>query len=171
TPKFDVATIKSNRTGSGSSNLPVLRHGRMTANNVSLLDLLDAAYGFTSLTTRGPDWLNTERFDITAKAPEGVPDTELMPMLQALLGERFKVQVHHERKRMPVYDMTVVNAGVKMSPFDGSHFPAVPPNRGGSMIIGVLTMEDLARKITFSAGRPVIDKTNLPGRYALTLMF
>src|SRR5581483_7170470 len=59
TPKFDVATIKSNRTGSGSSNLPVLRHGRMTANNVSLLDLLDAAYGFTSLTTRGPDWLNT----------------------------------------------------------------------------------------------------------------
>lgn len=72
---------------------------------------------------------------------------------------------------MPVYDMVVANSGVKILPFDGSHFPTVPPNRGGSMIIGALTMEGLARRITIAAGRLVIDKTNLPGRYAMTLTF
>lgn len=81
TPKFEVATVKANRTPSGGSNLPVLRQGRMIATNVSLLDLLDKAWGFTPVTTSGPDWLSTDRFDVTAGAPQDVPDTELMPML------------------------------------------------------------------------------------------
>jgi uncharacterized protein (TIGR03435 family) len=62
----------------------------------------------------GPDFLNTERFDINVKVPKGATKEEYKVMLQNLLTERFKVTLHHEKKEMPVYELVVAKNGPKL---------------------------------------------------------
>jgi uncharacterized protein (TIGR03435 family) len=161
-PAFEVATVKENHSRSGRSSSPWLINGRMTAENATLRMILRAAYGLTALQIEGPSWLDSDRFDLEAKSPPGVPDSELMPMLQSLLKERFQLAAHHETKEMPVFDMVVAKGGLKIAPFDPAHIPPTPPRNGAaSMIIGPMTMSQLAGRITPDAGRPVLDKTGL----------
>jgi len=75
----------------------------MTAHNATLRMILRSAYGLSALQINGPDWMDSDRFDLDAKSPPGVPDSELMPMLQSLLKERFQLAAHRETKEMPVY--------------------------------------------------------------------
>jgi uncharacterized protein (TIGR03435 family) len=133
--------------------------------------LLQAAYDLTGPRIIGPGWLDEDRYDVEAKSPEGVPDSEMMPMLQALLKDRFRVSVHRETRGMPVYEMVVAKDGLKISPFDPTHPPASPRNVGGAVIMGAGTMPQLAKMMSSSAGRPVVDKTGLEGRYGYVLMF
>lgn len=101
-----VSRVRS-RNGKGeplwrrSSSSPWLINGRMTAENATLRMILRAAYGLTALQINGPDWLDSDRFDLEAKSPPGVPDSELMPMLQSLLKERFQLTAHRETKKCP----------------------------------------------------------------------
>ena len=171
-PQFEVATIKPNRSD-GGINFPRLQNGTLTASNVSLLMLLQTAYDLTGSQITGPDWLDTDRFDVAGKSPEAVPDTDLMPMLQALLNDRFGVEAHHEMKEMPVYEMIVAKGGLKISPYKpGAPLPVGPrAERGGAAIMGTGTMAQLAKMMTSSAGRPVLDKTGLDGRYGYVLTF
>jgi uncharacterized protein (TIGR03435 family) len=169
---FEVATVKVNRSGSGGSNLPRLTNGRLSAENVTLKQLLQVAYDLNALQLSGPGWLDSDRFDLAAKSPQGVPDSDLMPMLQSLLKERFQLTLHRENKEMPVYDLIVAKDGLKISVFDPSHIPPTPPRNGAaSMIIGAMTMSQLARNLTPAAGRPVADKTGLEGRYFCAVTF
>jgi uncharacterized protein (TIGR03435 family) len=172
-PQFEVATIKANQTGSGGSNFPRLKNGTLNAENVSLLMLLQAAYDLSAVRIVGPNWLNSDRYDVAGKSPQGVSDSELMPMLQELLRDRFRVSGHREMKEMPVYEMIVGKDGLKMSAFDPAHPLISPPNRngGGAMIVGSGTMPQLARMMSGPAGRPVLDKTGLSGRYNYILSF
>ena len=61
-----------------------------------------------------PDWIETARFDIEAKADreysarEDAPAPELLAMLRNLLADRFKLVVHRELREMPAY--ALVNA-------------------------------------------------------------
>ena len=171
--EFEVASIKVNQTGSGGSNFPRLKNGALSAENVSLLMLLQAAYDLSAVRIVGPSWLDSDRYDVVGKSPQGVSDSELMPMLQALLKDRFRISDHREMKEMPIYEMIVVKDGLKMSAFDPTHPLVSPPNRnrGGAMIVGSGTMPQLAKMISGSAGRPVLDKTGLNGRYNYILSF
>jgi uncharacterized protein (TIGR03435 family) len=169
--EFEVATIKVNQTGSASSNFPTLRNGTLSAQNVSLSMLLQTAYDLSALRIVGPNWLDSDRYDVAGKSPEGVPDGELMPMLQALLKDRFQISGHREMKEMPVFEMVIAKDGLKMSAYDPTHPPVAPRNRGAATIMGSGTMTQLARMMTRPAGRPVVDKTGLSGRYNYILNF
>jgi uncharacterized protein (TIGR03435 family) len=171
-PAFEVATIKANHSGSDGSNSPRLTNGRLWAENTTLKQIVQVAYDLSALRITGPDWLDSDRFDLTGIAPHGVPDTELMAMLQALLKERFLLAAHRATREMPVYDMVVAKDGLKLAPYDPAH-PLVPPPRNGaaSTIVGTGTMPQLANMLTRSAGRPVLDKTGLEGRFAYALTF
>ena len=61
-----------------------------------MLDLIATAYSITDrdLIVGGPAWLERNRFDIAAKAPQDTSPANVRLMLQDLLAERFKLAVH-----------------------------------------------------------------------------
>lgn len=63
----------------------------------------------------GPAWINSDRYEINAKA-EGTPSLEMMqgPMMQAILEDRFKLKVRRETREIAVYAMTPVKSGPKL---------------------------------------------------------
>ncbi len=54
--------------------------------NLPLRSCIAGAYNVKSRDVQGPGWLDTERFDITAKAPPGTSDTDFLKMYRALLA-------------------------------------------------------------------------------------
>jgi uncharacterized protein (TIGR03435 family) len=169
---FEVATVNVNRSSDGISSYPRLMNGTVTAVNTTLSKILQVAYGLGALQIIGADWINSDRFDLQGKSPEGVPDSDVMPMLQSLLNERFHLSAHLEEKEVPVYNLVVAKEGPKFQPFDPSHPPPVPPRNGASaMIVGPMTMIQLAGSLTSAAGRPVMNKTGLDGKYFCAVAF
>ncbi len=169
-PEFEVASVKINRSG-GTSRLPYLRGGTMTAQNVPLKWLIESAYGVSRKLIYGPSWLDDDRFDVNAKAPNGVPDTEFKPLLQALLKTRFRLALHREMREMDTFDMVVAKGGLKLAVLDPEHPPKPAPNMGGSAFIGTGTLTDLARDLILAAGKPVVDRTGIEGRYFWDLRY
>jgi uncharacterized protein (TIGR03435 family) len=76
---------------------------------VPLKQVIGNAYGLSDPLIAGPDWLDKAYFDIAGKAPEGVPDTEIKPMLQSLLQERFHLAIHQETRYTSAYDLVIAN--------------------------------------------------------------
>jgi uncharacterized protein (TIGR03435 family) len=175
-PSFEVASVKIHPAGDNGFSSPDFKNGTFTTRNVSMRRLLRDAYELSESRIPGPDWLDSDSYDVVARAPQGVPDGELMPMLQALLKERFHLAVHREMKEMPVFDMVVAKGGLKIWPFDPARpvvKPPPPANPTSAMVAsnGVVTMPQLAIRLTLSAGRPVLDKTGLDGRYGFFLLY
>jgi uncharacterized protein (TIGR03435 family) len=144
----------------------------LTAKNSPVRWILEAAWDLSQRQITGPDWIDKDRYDLEARAPEGVPDTEIKPMLQALLKERFKLEAHVEMREMPVYNLVVAKEGPKIKPFDPEH-PGQRPARvpGASMLVGGFEVPQIAMALAGTAGRPVIDKTGLQGRYFLAIQY
>ena len=104
-PAFEVASVRRNTSNEGFMGLQMQPGGRMTFTNVPVRMLITRAYGVQNFQIiGGPDWLTSERYDVTAKAPEGntSPD-QLNVMLQSLLADRFKVALRRETRELPVY--------------------------------------------------------------------
>src|SRR5687768_7096434 len=97
--KFEVASVKPNhkppseREGIGMQQGP----DSLTAKNMTLKSLMLRAFEIKDFQLAGaPGWLDSDRFDIQAKAARPVSKDHLLQMLQSLLAERFKLAVHHE---------------------------------------------------------------------------
>jgi uncharacterized protein (TIGR03435 family) len=175
-PSFDVALVKPSSPGGPGSAFGGLHRGTFTATNVDLRQILAAAYGMLQPCVIGPDWLDKVRFDIVAKSPTGVSDSQLKPMLQALLKERFKLKAHLDTREMAVYHLSVVREGVKMPVYpahdQGPVHPGDDPNvRGFPMLRGTFTTAQLADAMARIVNRPVIDRTGLVERYNLFLSY
>ncbi len=124
---FDVASIRPDRNEDrGSSSQNTSPGGRFVAINVSPMQLLIRAFGVVAAQIEGPEWLNADRYDVTAKADtskELSPD-ELRPVLRKLLEERFALKYHRETKTLPVYSLTVAKTGMKMTQHTGGDGPS-----------------------------------------------
>jgi uncharacterized protein (TIGR03435 family) len=88
--------------------------GQFTCTNAPLIVLLTTAYGLKSYQIEGPDWLNSDRFDIVAKIPAETTKEQYKLMLQNLLAERFKLTLHHQTRELPMYALVVGKGGPKM---------------------------------------------------------
>jgi len=64
----------------------------------------------------GPDWANTEHFDIEARFPDGADKKDEPKMLQALLKDRFKLAFHIEKRELESYVLVVGKNGPKLTP-------------------------------------------------------
>lgn len=100
--------------------------GMLRYTNVSLRDVIRAAYKVKDYQIEGPDWLGSDRFDIQAKFPEGATEDQVPQMLQSLLADRFKLSLHRESKDHPVYALIVGKNGAKLKPAEAE----------GSMMMG-----------------------------------
>lgn len=58
--------------------------------------------------------MDSERFDILAQAPDGSAHRHLSPMLQALLGDRFKLALHREIRETTMYALALAKNGPKL---------------------------------------------------------
>jgi uncharacterized protein (TIGR03435 family) len=125
-PAFEVASIKP--AAPQAMGRMMVRMGgdagRVDYANVSLKDVLARAYDVKRYQIVGPSWLDSERYDITAKVPDGVPKEQIPAMLQALLSERFKMTIHKETKEQPVYALIVGKGGPKLTKSDPGDAPA-----------------------------------------------
>jgi uncharacterized protein (TIGR03435 family) len=165
-PAFEVAAIRLSNDPPFMITGPGLRHGLLTATKVTLRRLITAAYGMTEPRVIGPDWLDQDHFDVAGRSPEGVPDSELRPMLRALLKDRFHLAVHSETREMPVYDLVVAKGGVRMALYPAPERPLDNPAiRGFPMMRGTATTAQLADTMASFVNRPVINKTGLSKRY------
>jgi uncharacterized protein (TIGR03435 family) len=62
--------------------------GMVDYKNVSLKTVIARAYGMKDYQVSGPDWLDTERFDIMAKIAPNTPKDQVNLMLQNLLADQ-----------------------------------------------------------------------------------
>src|SRR5262249_16661649 len=112
--RFEASSIKPNNSGSRASNLSTQPH-RFVGRNVSLRMLILHAYKIADhQLTGGPGWVNTDRYDIEAKADDAQGNEINGPMLQALLQERFNLSVRREIQERPIYLLTVAKGGSKL---------------------------------------------------------
>jgi uncharacterized protein (TIGR03435 family) len=172
-PAFEVASVRSVKSGFKDRKSMSVEPGRLTYTNVSLQDCIQAAYGMKPYQISGPSWLDSDRYDIAAKAADAAPEAQLMRMLQSLLAERFQLKTHHESKDLSVYALVVAKNGPKMQPGDRKiaakmDLATVP----GGISFRNYSMAALAEQLSgriFGLEHPVIDQTGLDGVYTLTL--
>ena len=70
--------------------------GQIAYSNVTLVDLVLDAYDVRAYQVKGPSWLDSDRLDVTAKAPSGATRDDAREMMRTLLAGRFKLAVHRE---------------------------------------------------------------------------
>jgi uncharacterized protein (TIGR03435 family) len=197
---FDVASIKPTGQDSPAMRMALQPGGRFVANNVSTKVLIKMAYGLfppwpgpntpvarqigMGLPTTymvdeneisgGLKWMDTDRFDISAKAEDEASPEQILLMLRSLLSERFQLKIHHETRDVPVYVLTVVKNGSKLRsiPDDGTGEGGINIGRGpeGATIRTKKTHLATLNKALYDAlGRPVLDKTGITGFFDITL--
>jgi len=168
---FEVASVKPNQTGGESRRATTSPVGTFTATNVTLKLLISRAYGVAEAQVEGgPGWIDTERYDIAAKAdtPLEMSREEVRPYLQALLADRFQLTVHRKPKEGAVLSLVVAKNGPRFKEHSG-------PGRAGISVssdsgIAAITatkisVARLAEYLSSQAERPVVDNTGLKGEY------
>lgn len=178
-PVFEVASIKRNVSGDPRSGVRTLPGGRIAVINQSLRQTVRGAYGSNDIEVLGgPEWVDGDRWDITASAGTGKADEPIEPMLKSLLAERFKLHAHVEMRERPIYALVPARADRRLG--DKIHASAMDCRadtdcgrtsaKTNGVVSGTITgvartMADLGRSLSPYAGRRVFDRTGLDGRY------
>ena len=101
---------------------------RVEIGMLSIADLIRLAYKVKSYQVQGPDWMTAERFNISAKLPDGAKEDQVPEMLQSLLLERFKLTIHRQSKDQNVYALVAPKAAQAQARRTGARRAQ---NRGG----------------------------------------
>jgi len=197
-PEFEVASVKPSTPASGpTTTVGVHIDGaQVHIGPLPLKDYIRSAYRVALYQVVGPDWLGSEKFDINAKLPSGASRDQVPEMLQTLLEERFQLKLHRESKDFPVYGLIAVPGGAKIKESQADPAAEGDPSKeaiqvgatGGPQGVNVnfgkgsyfnfadgklegkkLPMQVFAETLARFVDRPVLDMTNLPGRYDLSL--
>jgi uncharacterized protein (TIGR03435 family) len=130
----------------------------------------------------GPKWMDTELWDIEAKAEHPSTLDQLHEMFQTMLADRFKLRFHREKREISAYVLTIDQSGSKLkvndSP-DAFDFPIKPaPGRPPIGPNGVL-LKIVGNRVPMSyftwtlsgylQNVPVVDKTGLDQFYDFKL--
>jgi uncharacterized protein (TIGR03435 family) len=189
-PSADGRIFFGSRGGPGTPD-----PGQITWTNATLKTLLTIAYDVKNYQVNGPGWIDTERYDIIAKVPEGATKEQVSVMWQNLLKERFGMVVHHESKEFQVDELQVAKGGpkFKVTTLDPDTPQAAPPSgppkldkngfldvQGRGMIMMMRAgptgpsaqmvgkaqaMSDFVTLLGNQLNQPIVDKTGLSGQY------
>ncbi len=190
-PEFDAASIKPSPGGTRKSM--TASPTRITFAGVSMRDCLMVAYDMKDYQITGPDWMRTERFNISAAAPgasAGTPAAEAPPqpnngqqapvlsqsmrmMLRKLLNDRFQMTLHIEKRELPVFALVVGKNGTRQ--LKESEAPGRSNMRmtGGTVSFTNVTIPELvdymSQMRTAELDRPVVDNSGLKAQYDFTV--
>ncbi len=178
-PAFDVATIKPNNTGATSMQQLTLNGRDFQTRASSLQDLITFAYEVQAKQiVGGPEWMSNDRYDIAA-----VPDTEGAPnpqqvrtMIRKLLADRFQLKFHNDKRELSAFVLSVGKGGQKLTPTQlTGPLPGIgirPATGGISLMIRNGTIRDFTGFLqTLVLDRPVVDQTDLKGKFDFTVTF
>jgi len=176
---FETVSIKPcTRPAGGPTQLMMnLDDGSFVARGVTLQTLIKVAYDHLqdSQLAGGPDWLNTQKYDIDAKmSAADIADLRKLPrehvgdqgMLKAMLRDRFQLTLHPEVRNLPVYDLVVDKNGPK---FQESSGPGRMRLGKGELVSEGTPLALLTEQLSVHLDRTVVDKTGLKGNYAFSL--
>jgi uncharacterized protein (TIGR03435 family) len=121
-PEFEVASVKPMppsspmfpETGGPGTTDP----GQITWSGATLKWLLKTAHDVRLYQVSGPAWLDSERYMIVAKVPEGATKEQVNLMWQNLLKNRFGMVVHHESRVFQADEMTLAKGASKLKETD-----------------------------------------------------
>jgi uncharacterized protein (TIGR03435 family) len=184
-PAFDAASIrlsalwKPGGEGGRRSKIEYTTKS-LSMSNVDLSDCVQWAYGVPFYQVSGPDFPDSERYDILARTEQPVSVSQLRLMLQSLLKTRFHLALRREQQMLPVYDLVVAKRGPKLparkadSDLSPGHADeSLPRVQDGGFLFQNVSMAGFAAKLSMLRGieRPVIDQTHIDGVYDVTLKF
>ena len=181
-PEFEAAVIKLNKSGQNDAAFDMLPSGLFSARNVPLSEVFRFAFKVRRENLVGtPGWINTDRVDITGRAPAGTPDETLRIMARSFLIQEFKLVTHEEQRTLPAFTLVVTKGGPKLSKAAGPGEPVCKPvpalaPETGNVHRGCtnMTLSQLADALTFDLApgyidRTVVDQTGLNGAYDFRL--
>jgi len=115
----------------------------------------------------GPDWLNSEIYDIAATMPPSTSTDQVLPMLQSLLADRFQLKLHRETKEVPMYALVVGKTGLKIKEGEFGHSSTSASQ--GQLTAQKIPLSKLADFLSNQLGSPVTDMTGMKGFFDFTL--
>jgi uncharacterized protein (TIGR03435 family) len=170
-PSFEVASVKINRQAPFVDRALTARGDTLAMRNLTLRVIAASAYNLPWSQIAGPSWIDSDRFDIVAKAGKPLTEDEMRPMLQSLLAERFHFLSHRETRGVDALALLVPKGGHKMTPSkknDGSPESRQDPVRG--TVIEGATLAELCENLSHDPDSiPVVDLTGLTGRFDFAL--
>ncbi|MCU1328696.1 MAG: hypothetical protein JWN34_4066 [Bryobacterales bacterium] len=177
---FEVASVKPSAPEVLGMMTRYLPDGSVYISGATLKSLVAVAYGVRSFQiSGGPEWLDTERFDVDARASTSDGTTPIDPSklsveqrktgerLRNLLATRFEVVIRRETKEQPVYELVVTKGGPKLlESTEGKN----QIRRGLGTIKGQsVGLSMLALNLSNELEYRVVDKTGLTGKYDFEL--
>jgi uncharacterized protein (TIGR03435 family) len=156
---FEVATIKPASPDEARISGEDGRNGVLKMWNVSLKRCIRYAYTIPEdQILGGPKWIDELGYDILAKADHPAGEPELLTMLQPLLADRFRLQLHHETRTVPGYTLTLAKGGIKATPADPSRHSGGNGGRG-FIDSAASQLSELTIRLSALLGQPVVDMT------------
>jgi uncharacterized protein (TIGR03435 family) len=177
---FEVASIKPATPGDRSGKFARMQGGhQFVVRNYTLKDLISFAYDLPlRRISGGPSWIEGDTYNVLAGTPGDTRPSqpEQMAMVRKLLEQRFQLRYHLEQRELPVYQLAVANSGAKLKESPAPEDTLSSPT---NVVFPGSRIETHARSATIAAfasmlqrvvfDRPVVDKTNLTGRYDFDL--
>jgi uncharacterized protein (TIGR03435 family) len=173
-PAFEVATIKPSKPDAQGQSITV--RGRTFGTlNQTVAGMMTFAFELhPDQIVNGPQWMKQDRLDISAE-PEGtgVPSgPQWRAALAKLLADRFSLTFHRDKKELSVYALTMLKTGHKLTKNDTNPngLPALFFRGPGVFPVQNATMNEFAGTMqAVVLDRPVVNQTEIQGRYDFTL--
>jgi len=173
--EFEAAEVRPSRPGD-VQNYSHSQNGRLELQGFTLKGLISMAFQVEdNAVTGGPKWLDTDRFDVIAKAAVPAP-ASMEGMLKTLIVQRFKLATHNDQQPLPVFALVLGKGAPKLRKSDGS---ARSECKRGLGPIGITftcrntTLAQLAELLPNVAGayitHPMVDLTGLEDAYDFDL--
>jgi len=178
---FEVVSIKPSRPDAVGMFFRPQPGGGLRTTNITVKMLLFYAYGVREFQiSGGPAWIDSARYDITAKAEpspgsDSPPGDQTGKRVQAMLTDRFHLAFHRETKEAPVYALVVARSGPRLKEDREGEVqrirvsPATTRQGQAQIDVQASPVRALTGALANTLGRPVLDKTGLPGKYDLHL--
>jgi uncharacterized protein (TIGR03435 family) len=170
-PAFEVASIRPVRQGDQGTGFRNVEASADTLRmrTVSITAMIEWAYGIQVPQISGPNWLDSQSYDVFAKAGGPVTDAEMRLMLRALLAERFGFVAHRERKQLTVLVLMEAKGGHKMKESKGGRPGQSPKDTKRGLVVEGISMGEFAEQLAHDVHIPVVDMTGLEGHYDFEL--